>query len=143
MPALSSSLISLALGRYRFHQLAAVAGQIAQRADRRRRNEAGSDQAVAGEIADPLTVPDVRLASRHVADAMRIAHDDLETIFQHGVYRTPVNPGALEGDQRAAALRQPRTQLLQVVVHCAEAAHSFFGFRPGAPVMTQATMLDW
>ena len=85
----------------------AVARQLPQLADRRRRHEAGPHHAVRGHVGQPLGIGHVRLAARDVLDVMRVAQPQLEAAFERVVDRLPVHPGRLHRGQADLALRQP------------------------------------
>ncbi len=143
MLALSSSLISrLRSAEPDCDQLAPVAGQFAQLADRPRRDEALGDQAVTGQFADPVAVLHVGLAARHVLDVVRVADDHLEAALQHRIDRPPVDAGALHRDQRAAAARS-QSRSSPVPARRAESAGLLAGLGFAAPTFRQATTVAW
>ena len=113
----------VAFGRLALHQLAAVAQQLAQLPQRRRRHEALGDQAVADQIGDPLGILHIGLATRHVADVPGVADDEVEMPFQHGIDRAPVDAGALHADLRHPKLLQPVPQRFQIARHRPEGPH--------------------
>jgi hypothetical protein len=107
----------VALRRLAFHQLAAIAQQLTQLTLWRRRDEALGDQPMADQIGDPLSVLHIGLATRHVTDMPGVADDEVETPFQHGIDRAPVNAGALHAGLRHPKLLQPVPQCLQIARH--------------------------
>ena len=125
----------VALGRLALHQLAAVAQQLAQVAQRLRRHEALGDQAVADQIGDPLGILHVGLAAGHVADVPRIADDQLEMPLQHGIDRPPVDARALHADMRHTRLLQPVAQRLEIAGHGRETCAPLWSAGdPAAPI---------
>jgi hypothetical protein len=64
------------------HQLAAIPQQLAQIAERRRRDEALGDQAVPDQIGDPHGILHIALAAGHIADVAGVADDQIEMPFQ-------------------------------------------------------------
>jgi len=72
---LDQSLPLRCLGR---DQLAAIAPQIAQIADRTGRHETCRDQAMTREVADPIAVLRVRLASGNILDVLSVADNQFE-----------------------------------------------------------------
>jgi hypothetical protein len=96
--------------------------QLAQIADRARRHEPRTDQAVAQQVADPLAVLHVGLAPRHGFDVLGVGHDHLEVVLQRRIDRLPVDAGALHRDLADGGLQQPVPQRDEIVAHRAEAA---------------------
>ena len=99
-----------------------MAQKITQLADRRRRHEAGLDQAVADQVGDPRRIVHVGLASRHGLDVVRVGDDQGEMPFEDGVHRLPADAGALHADMAHPPLREPVAQGLEIGGHGAEAA---------------------
>jgi hypothetical protein len=106
------------------HQRLAVAGQLAQLADRRRRDEAGPEQAVAQQVGQPLAVLDVGLAAGHGLDVLGVdQHDGAPLPLQQVEDRLPEDAGALQRDVRDAERVEPVRQRQQVRRHRREGAH--------------------
>ena len=80
------------------HELLARARQRAQLLHRRRRHEAGADQAVGQQVGQPHRVVDVGLAPGHVLDVRGVGQHQLEVAFEHMPHRLPVHAGGLHGD---------------------------------------------
>ncbi len=72
---------------------------------------------MADQIGDPLRVLHIGLATRHVTDMPGVADDEVEMPFQHGIYRAPVNAGALQADLCHPKLLQPVPQRFQIARH--------------------------
>ena len=89
----------------------AVASQVAQLADRAWWHEAGADQAVLDQLADPGRVADVGLAAGDVAQVVRVQEPALEPLLERLEHRLPVHAGGLHPDERDAGLRQPGGEL--------------------------------
>jgi len=92
----------------------AVAGQVAQLADRLGRHERGAHQAVLDQLADPLRILDVGLAAGHVAQVAGVREPARQRILQHVVDAPPVHPGRLHADQRHLLSDQPVPQRQQL-----------------------------
>jgi hypothetical protein len=74
-------------------QRLAVAGQVAELADRLGRHEAGSQQPVLEQLAQPVRIGHIGLAPRHVLDLAGVAEQQLEVAsskYQTGFQQTPV-----------------------------------------------------
>src|SRR5881628_1889298 len=95
------------------HELTARPRQVAELLNRRRRNHAGSDEAVRQQIGDPRCVVHVALATRDVTDVRRVRQHQLGMSFEHVPYRLPVHARRLHGHVRAPQLHQPCQQLEQ------------------------------
>ena len=85
-------------------QLGPLPRQVAQLADRRRRDEAGREQAVLEQLGDPLGVLDVGLAAGDLLDVLGVDQHHLEAALQQVEDRLPVDAGRFHGDV-ADALR--------------------------------------
>ena len=72
-------------------QLGPLPRQVAQLADRRRRDEAGREQAVLEQLGDPLGVLDVGLAAGDLLDVLGVDQDHLEAALQEVEDRLPVD----------------------------------------------------
>ena len=88
----------------------AVARQLPQLPDRRRRHEAGPDHAVRGDVSKPLSIGHIGLATGDVLDVMRVAQPHQEPVLQRVVDRLPVHPGRLHRGQRDRVPGQPFRQ---------------------------------
>jgi hypothetical protein len=69
------------------------------------------------QIGDPLGVFHIGLAPRHIAHVPGVADDQLETPFEDGVDRAPVDARALHADLRRPELLQPVPHRLQIARH--------------------------
>ncbi len=85
----------------------AMAREIAQVADRWRRNEACADKPVREKVRDPLAVLHVGLAARHRLDVVRIGQDYFEAALEQVEDRFPVHARGLHRHMRARRLCQP------------------------------------
>ena len=63
------------------------------------------------ELADPLRVLDVGLATRDVAQVVRVEQPALEPILERLEHRLPIHAGGLHPDQRHTGLGQPAGEL--------------------------------
>jgi hypothetical protein len=95
------------------HQLLAGARQIAQLLDGRGRHEARSNQPVREQIGAPSRIAHVGLASRHIADVLRIGQHQLEVTFEQVPYRFPIHSRGLHGHVRHSVCAEPLLQLNQ------------------------------
>jgi len=96
-------------------QAASVAEQFLELPLRAVRDVAGSDQSVTCQIADPLRILDVSLASRDALDVFGVNDLDLHTTeLEEVVDRLPVHAGALHGHESAISLREPESQHSQL-----------------------------
>ena len=95
------------------HELLARARQRAQLLHRRRRHEAGADQAVGQQIGQPHRVVDVGLAPGHVLHVRGVGQHQLEVAFEHMPHRLPVHAGGLHRDVLDAEGVEPVGQLQQ------------------------------
>jgi hypothetical protein len=73
----------------------AVAGQLAQLADRAGRHEAGADQSVLDQLGDPGRIGHVGLATRYLVQVGRVQQPALDLALQQLPARLPVAPGRL------------------------------------------------
>jgi hypothetical protein len=76
----------------------AVAGQVAQLADRPGWHQARADQAVLDELADPGRIAAVGLAAGDVAQVVGVEQPALELVFQQVGHRFPGGAGGLHAD---------------------------------------------
>ncbi len=88
----------------------AVAGQVAQRADRLRRHEARPEQPGLEQLAQPRRVADVGLAARHLLDVAGVDQQQLELVLEDRPGGLPVDPGGLHRDLRHAVRLEPVAQ---------------------------------
>jgi hypothetical protein len=114
---------AVALRGHGADQRLAVAHQLAQHPDLRRRHEAGAHQPVPDQVGDPLRVLHVGLAPGQVAHVRGVADDEREGAFQGSVDGLPVDACSLHADVGDPFLQQPRAQGREVLAHGAEAAH--------------------
>ena len=131
MACARTAILPVAFGSLALHQLAAAPQQLAQIAERRRRDEALGDQAVPDQIGDPLGILHIRLAAGHIADVAGIADDQIEMSFQHGIDWPPVDAGAFHADMRHPRRREPVPQDFEVARHRPERAHLLGRSIPG------------
>ena len=94
----------------------ACARQIPQGTDGGRRDNARTDEAMGQERRDPAGIRLVGLVPRASPPLLGIAHEHLHRAHQDVGDRTPVDPSALQRDDRALLLGQPRAQGEQGVV---------------------------
>jgi hypothetical protein len=113
----------VAFGRLAFHQLAAVAQQLAQLPQRPGRHEALGDQPVPDQIGDPLGILHVGLAPRHIADVPGVADDQLEMPLQDGIDRAPIDARALHPNVRRSCRLQPVPQRFERARHSSKRPH--------------------
>ena len=74
-----------------------------------------AQEAIGVELLQPLTVPHVRLAPRHLTRLMGIDQLDVKsTLFEHFKQRHPVDPGRLHHHGVNLTLPQPRGQGVEV-----------------------------
>src|SRR5215218_5513424 len=85
MLASSSTFCSRLASRPRPGQRLAIAGRVAQLADRLRRHEARPQQAVLEQLAEPLGVLHVGLAPGHVLDVLGVDEQQLEIVLERVV----------------------------------------------------------
>jgi hypothetical protein len=76
----------------------AVAGQVAERADRLGRHQAAAQQAGLQQLAQPLRVLDVGLAPGDLLDVPGVDQHQLEAVLEHRPDRLPVDAGRLHRD---------------------------------------------
>jgi hypothetical protein len=81
--------------------------QVTQSADLRWQHEARAHQPVLHQLADPLRVLDVGLASGDVAQVVRVEQPALKPIFERLKDGLPVHARCFHPDQRHPELRQP------------------------------------
>src|SRR5258708_26795816 len=84
-------------------------------------HETPAEQSVLHQIRDPLVVFLVRLPARHSFDVLRIHQQRLELLRKNVPHRLPVHSRGLHGQMSYAALREPISQLKQIVSECPEA----------------------
>jgi hypothetical protein len=104
-------------------QLGPLPGQVAQFADRPRRDEAGRQQAVLQKLGYPLGVLDVGLPPRHLLDVPGIDQQQLEAAFQEVIDRLPIDPGRFHRHMGHPLGGQPVGQVQQLGRRGAEASH--------------------
>jgi hypothetical protein len=75
------------------------------------------------QVGDPLSVFHVGLAPRDRLQMLRVDQQQLEALLKYVEYWLPVAAGALHRDMGDSLLRQPATQLLQLVRHRPKCAH--------------------
>jgi hypothetical protein len=92
----------------------AVAGEVPQLADRRRRHEAGTQQPVGQQLGDPDRVDGVGLASGDVLEVGGVDEQQLEVVLQQVVGRLAVHAGRLHRHVRHPQLREPVAQRQQI-----------------------------
>src|SRR3954470_7903149 len=73
----------------------AIARQVAQRADRLGRHQAGPQQPGLEQLAQPLRVLDVGLAAGDLLDMARVDQQAVKVVLEHRPDRLPVDPGRL------------------------------------------------
>jgi hypothetical protein len=88
----------------------AVAGQLAQGADRLRRHEARPQKTRLGELAEPGGVCDVGLAPRHLLDVAGVDEDAFELVLEDRPDWLPVDAGRLHRDLGDAVGGEPVAQ---------------------------------
>jgi hypothetical protein len=66
---------------------------------------------VLNELADPVRVFDVGLATRDVAQVMRVQKPALEPLLERLEHRLPVHTSGLHPEKRDAGLAKPRGEL--------------------------------
>ena len=111
MPVSSRILCSRLASRWRSSICAlAVARQVAQRADRLGRHEAGAQQPGLQQLAQPGRVGDVGLAARDLLDVAGVDEQALELVLEDRPHRLPVDAGGLHRHLRHAVRLQPVAQ---------------------------------
>jgi hypothetical protein len=131
MPA-SASVFSdpLALRHPGLDEALAVAGEVAQDPDRRRRDEAAPQQAVLEELGEPGGVAHVGLAPGQDPDVPGVDEQELEAALLEGVPdRLPVLPGRLHHDVGHALRGEPARERREAAGERAERAG--LGLAPG------------
>ena len=93
----------------------AIPGQVAQRADRLRRHEARLQQPGLQQLAKPLRVLDIGLATRALLHVPGVDEHQLEAVLEDRPDRPPVHAGGLHRDLRDAERLQPVAQRQQAV----------------------------
>jgi hypothetical protein len=88
----------------------AVAGQLAQGADRLGRHEARPQKTRLGELADPGGVRDVGLSTRDLLDVAGVDEYALELVLEDRPDWLPVDPGRLHRDLGDAVGGEPVAQ---------------------------------
>jgi hypothetical protein len=88
----------------------AIARQVAQRADRLRRHQAGPQQPGLEQLAEPLRVHNIGLAARDLLNATRVDQQAREAILQHRPHRLPIHAGGLHRDLVNLVRLQPVAQ---------------------------------
>ena len=101
----------------------AVAGEVAQAADGRRRHEAWAQQAVREQLRDPCGIDDVGLATWHVLDVGGVDEDHLEVVLEGVVHALPVHASSFHGHMGDAMRRQPVPQRHEIGRRRAEDLH--------------------
>jgi hypothetical protein len=111
---LQGLLDPLALGAVGLDEPLAVAGQIPQLADRRRRHEAAPQQPTLQQLTQPGGITDIGLAAGQDLDVAGVDQQQLEpALFQHIPDRLPVLAGGLHHHLGDALGLQPVRQRLQ------------------------------
>src|SRR5829696_5088104 len=111
---LQGLLDPLALGAVGLDEPLAVAGQIPQLADRRRRHEAAAQQPTLQQLTQPGGITDIGLAAGQDLDVAGVDQQQLEpALFQHIPDRLPVLAGGLHHHLGDALGLQPVRQGLQ------------------------------
>jgi hypothetical protein len=75
-----------------FDQGAAIAGQLSDVADLPCRDEAGADQTVLGQLADPLAITYSGPAARHIAHVASVEKPAGELTFEYVEDGPPIDP---------------------------------------------------
>ena len=88
----------------------AVADQVAQLAQRPGRHEARPDQAVLDQLAAPLGVLHIALATGDVTKMASVVEPALELVLEQVEHRPPVDAGGLHPDHRHRVAAQPVRQ---------------------------------
>jgi hypothetical protein len=88
----------------------AVAGEVAQLADRAGWHKARADQAVLDQLADPGRIGHVGRAARHMVQVGRVQQPALELVLQQLPDRLPVAPGRLHPHPAHPQAAQPLRQ---------------------------------
>jgi hypothetical protein len=115
---LQQLLDAVDLARALLDQAGAVARQLAQLADRRRRDEAAADQPVLHQVQPPRAVAHVGLpAGRRLHVGGVGQHDRHAPLLQHVDDRPPEHARRLEGHAGDVVLDEPVGQPLQVGQH--------------------------
>src|SRR5262249_30589289 len=103
--------------------------EVAELADRLGRHEAGSQQPVLEQLAQPLRIGNIGLAPGHVLDVAGVAEKKLEVVLEQVPDRLPVDTGRLHRHVRHAETLQPIAQCEQIGGHRRGALDQF----PPAP----------
>jgi hypothetical protein len=120
MPASSRALCSRLTSRALLDLRLAIAGEVAQLADRLGRHEVGLQQPRFGQLAQPHGVRDVGLASGDLLDVSRVDEHAVKLVFEDRPRRLPVDAGRFHHDLRDAKARQPVAQRQQPADGCRE-----------------------
>jgi hypothetical protein len=112
---------ALSLAGSLFDHGAPIAGELFDVSDLGGRDETRPDQSVLGQLADPLGVADVGLATRHVAHVAGVQEPAVELSFENVEDRLPIDPGGLHAHPGDAQGDQPVTQGEQVLGEGGEA----------------------
>ena len=108
----------------------AIPGQVAQRADRLGRHEARLQQAGLQQLAEPLRVLDVGLASGDLLDVPGVDEHQLEAVLEHRPHRLPVHAGRLHRDLLDPERLKPVAQRQQTVHGRLELRHVLLELAP-------------
>jgi hypothetical protein len=108
----------------------AVAGQVAERADRLGRHQAGAQQAGLQQLAQPLRVLDVGLAPGDLLDVPGVDQRQLEAVLEHRPDRLPVDAGRFHRDLLDGERLEPVPQRQQTVDGRLELRHVLLELAP-------------
>ena len=111
---LEQLLQAVRLARALPHQRLAIAGQVAQLADRLGRHEARAQEPMLEQLAQPLRVLHVGLAPGHVLDVLGVDQQQLEVVLEQVVDGLPVDARGLHRHVRDAETLQPVAQRQQL-----------------------------
>jgi hypothetical protein len=103
----SSSLRPVSLGGAVLDEALTVAREIAKFANRLRWNKAGAKKAVFQQLREPLTIPHVRLPTRHRLVMLGIHQDHRDVALEDVEHWFPEHPAALHRDVRHVLAGQP------------------------------------
>jgi len=101
----------------------AIAREIPQLPNRRRRHEALADEPVLEQLRDPHAVLHVGLPAGHLRDLCSVGQDTDGRLLEDIEDRLPVDPGAFHGDPRDLEGFEPIAQAQQVSCGGAERPH--------------------
>ena len=114
MSVSSSALCSRLASRWRSCDLRlAIAGQLAQLADRLGRHEVRLQQPGLSELAQPRRIRQIGLAPRDLLDVASVDQHQLEVVLEHVPDRLPIHAGRLHHHLRDPVRGQPVTQRQQ------------------------------